>query len=105
MMKEIVINDKTYRLKKLNAIEIMAFKTQINFDTYEHAKELYELVLEQFETQANDKWLPVKQKDTQIYYPNGIENDFDTISQLLGYFIQYIKSVFQKSNESNSQQE
>ena len=100
-MNNITINNNVYKIKKMNAIQILSFRTQIDFDNYDKVKNLYELVLENIEVQCNDKWLTVKQGNN--FYPAGIENDVETIEKLLNYFLEYIKEVFQKSGKSKEE--
>lgn len=91
-MKEFKIKDYTFRIKEMNAIEALAFKTQINFDSFNNALELYNLVLERIEVKCGEKWLPVK--DGNIYYPNEIEKDIKSINEILNNFLEYLKELF-----------
>ena len=68
-------------------------------------KNLYNIILEKLEVNANDKWLPVKQTGREVYFPNGIENDFEVINDLLNYALDYFKEVFIKSSVSKKEQE
>lgn len=95
-MENIIINNNTYKIKEMNAIELLAFRTQINFDTYEDTMKLYDLILRNIEVEVNGKWIQVKQGNN--YYPKGLENDAEVIQKLFDYFLEYIKSVFTKSN-------
>lgn len=104
-MKNIIIKDNEYRLKKMNAIELLALRSQIDFSNYDTVKNLYNIILEKLEVNANDKWLPVKQENREVYFPNGIENDFEVINDLLNYALDYFKEVFIKSSVSNKEQE
>lgn len=104
-MKNIIIKDNEYRLKKMNAIELLALRSQIDFSNYDTVKNLYNIILEKLEVNANDKWLPVKQTGREVYFPNGIENDFEVINDLLNYALDYFKEVFIKSSVSNKEQE
>lgn len=98
-MNEIVIDNYQFRIKTMNMIEVLAFRSQLTFEDVDSTMKLYNQILERIEVQIGDKWLPVKQKLQNIYYPAGIENDFEMIETLVGHFLGYIKSVFQKSNE------
>lgn len=91
-MKEFEINGFTFRIKEMNAIELLAFKSQINFDKFKNVVDLYSLVLENIEVKCGEKWLQVK--DNNTYYPNGIDKDIKTIEQLLNKFLEYLKEVF-----------
>lgn len=93
--------NEVYRIKKMNAIETLALKSQISFDTYDQVAKLYSIILEHIEVKCGDLWLTVKDKD--VYYPTGIEEDVESIEELVSQFIQlFLKPVFQRSNESKA---
>lgn len=91
--------DQAFRIRKLNAIEIFALRSQIDFDNYKTTKDSVELMLENLEVKLGDNWLKVK--DGDIYYPNGIEENYDAIDELVRVFLKKFRSVFQKSNVSS----
>lgn len=80
----------------MNAIEMLALRSQIAFDNFEDTMNFYNLLLEKVEVKCGDKWLQVK--DGENYYPAGIEEDVDTVDELIGKAVEYLKSVFRKSN-------
>lgn len=93
-MDEFIINDNTFRIKNMNAIELLALQTQYNFDDVDSSLKLFNNMLERMEVKCNNSWLPVKEKGKDIYYPANVENDYKTIKQLIGKFSSYLKSVF-----------
>lgn len=93
-MDEFIINDNTFRIKNMNAIELLALQTQYNFDDADSSSKLFNNMLERMEVKCNNSWLPVKEKGKDIYYPANVENDYKTIKQLIGKFSSYLKSVF-----------
>ena len=95
-MENFVINEHEYRIKKMNAIEMLALRSQIAFDNFEDTMNFYNLLLEKVEVKCGDKWL--QPKDGENYYPAGIEEDVDTVDELIGKAVEYLKSVFRKSN-------
>lgn len=99
------INGNEYRIKTMNAIELMALRSQIDFDDYEKVLKMYEIMLEKLEVEINGKWLPVKTPGTNIYIPSGLENDVETTEKLIMYVMEYVKSVFMKSDVSKKEQE
>lgn len=101
-MENLSYGNHNYRMKKLNAIEVMSIGTQMNFDDYDKTKRFYELLLENMEVEIENKWLPVKEKNQNVYWPNGIENDMNALKALTEYCMKYFKEVFPKSNELNS---
>ena len=104
-MENLIIDDKEFRIRKMNAIELMALRTQLSFSNFEEAINTYSTLMENLEYHFKDKWLPVKEKGRNIFYPNGIEEDINAISQMLEYVLDYFKSVFPKSSKSNEEQE
>lgn len=94
MEREIEIKGKTYRVKQMNAIEVLAIRSQYDFDTYESTYKLFNTALERMEVKCGDKWLPVKEKGKNVYYPANVENDMETIESLISKFTDYIKEVF-----------
>ena len=103
-MKTLTINNYNFRVKKMNAIQLLALRSQINFDDYEKVEAMYELFLNFFEVECNDQWLPVREegKNGKVdYYPAGIEDDANTIEALINYFQkEVIMPFFKNSNAS-----
>lgn len=89
---------QSFRIKKMNAIEIFAMKTQIDFDNFNNAMNTFNLILENVEVKLDDTWLPVKEHSN--YYPLGIENDIIAIDEISAEFMKQLKEVFRKSNAS-----
>ena len=98
-MDNLVIKNFEYRIKKMNAIELLAIQTQMDFNSFEDAAKAYDTILEKIEVKMNDKWLQVKDSNSKLYFPAGIEEDVEAVSALIKYFMDYLKSVFLKSNE------
>lgn len=98
-MKEFEVNNYTYRIKDMNAIELLALQSQVDFSDIQSAKKCYTTIIECFEVKVKSSWLPVKQENSNIYLPQGIENDIEAIEKLIKYMIDYLKEVFQKSNK------
>lgn len=104
-MDNLTIGNFEYRIKKMNAIELLAMQTQMDFDSFDNAVKCYDTILEKIEVKMKDNWLQVKETGKNLYYPASVEEDFDTVAQLIKYFMDYMKSVFLKSNESNEKTE
>lgn len=102
-MKEFETNGFTFRVKKMNAIELLALQDQINFDTYETSIQTYNTLLEHCEVKIKEQWLQVY-KDKN-YYPVEIEDNISMLKDVIKNMIAYLKEVFQKSNASNAQTE
>lgn len=88
-----------FRAGKISALEILALKTQIDFDDIEKTQETFKFILEHLEVNIGDKWIKVKEKDKDIYYPAELEDDVAGINDLIMHFLtEVIKPLFLKSN-------
>ena len=89
-----------FRTANMNAVEILSFRTQINYDTFDNAVNMFKTVLEHLEVQLDNTWLPDKMKNRNVYYPAEVETNIDLIQKLCNYFTnEFIIPVFQKSDE------
>lgn len=98
-MEEFTIKSlpNTFRIKKMNAIDILALRSQIDFDDFEKIRKVYGIMLENMEVKFDNSWLPVKEKDKEEYYPAGIESNVHAINELLNYFMtEFLRPVFTK---------
>lgn len=92
-----------FRLAKMNALDVLAFRTQVSFDTLDEARALFAKVLESVEVQVGQDWFPCKEKDREIYYPAELEENVDLMNKLVEYFLNgFLKPVFLKSNGSKA---
>ena len=98
MQDSIIIKEHNYRIKKMNAIELLSIQSQISFKSAKQSQACYSQILERIEVQCQDNWLPVKEENKEVYYPAGIENDLEAIQSLITFFMKWLKEVFQKSN-------
>lgn len=105
MQDTITINELNYRIKPMNAIEVLAIQSQISFSSVKQTQSFYEQVLERIEVQLKDEWLPVKEEGKAVYYPAGVENDLETIQALIGFFMKWYEEVFPISNASKNETE
>lgn len=100
MEKTLEYKNNTYRIRKMNAIEALALRSASDMKSVAGAKQFFNDVLERLEVQAGDKWLPVKQVDTNVYLPSGIEDDFTGIQTLVEFFMkEFLTPFFEKSAE------
>lgn len=102
-MENLIVNEKEFKIKKMNAVELLALRSQIDFEDYNTTKNLYNILLENMEVKINEKWLPVKEGNN--FYPKSIEDDVEAIDKLIQYFMNYLKELFIKSSGSNTEQE
>ena len=82
-MENLKIKSNEFRIRKMNAIEVISFRSLMDFKTLDGVSSFFKTVLENIEVKIGDEWLPVKEKNREVYYPNGIENDI--ISSTLKY--------------------
>ena len=98
--KTLIYKDNAYRIRKMNAIEALALRSASDMKSVAGAKQFFNDVLERLEVQADEKWLPVKQVDTNVYLPAGIEDDFTGIQTLVEFFMkEFLTPFFEKSAE------
>lgn len=98
--KTLEYNENVYRVKKMNAIEALALRSASDMKSVDAAKRFFTDVLERMEVQVKDKWLPVKQPGTNVYLPDGIENDFVGVQKLVEFFMkEFLTPFFEKSVE------
>lgn len=100
MEKTLEYKDNTYRIKKMNAIEALALRTASDMKSVAGAKQFFTDVLERMEVQVGEKWLPVKQENTNVYLPDGIQDDFVGVQKLTEFFMEeFMTPFFEKSVE------
>lgn len=104
-MNNLKIDKNEFRVKKMNAIEVISFKSLMDFSSLEGVSNFFKTILENLEVRIGDEWLPVKEKNREVYYPNGIENDIKMVDKLLNYFREYLEEVFTQSSTLKSEQE
>lgn len=98
--KTLVYKDNTYRIRKMNAIEALALRSASDMKSVAGAKQFFTDVLERLEVQVGEKWLPVKQVDTNVYLPADIEDDFAGVQALVEFFMkEFLTPFFEKSAE------
>lgn len=99
-LKTLIYDNNTFRIKKMNAIEALALRSASNMSNVTGAKQFFTDVLERLEVQAGEKWLPVKQANTNVYLPDGIQDDFEGVQKLVQFFMQeFLTPFFEKSVE------
>ena len=104
-MENLKIKSNEFRIRKMNAIEVISFRSLMDFKTLDGVSSFFKTVLENIEVKIGDEWLPVKEKNREVYYPNGIENDIKAIDKLLNYFQGYLGEVFTQSSTLKEEQE
>lgn len=104
-MENLKIKSNEFRIRKMNAIEVISFRSLMDFKTLDGVSSFFKTVLENIEVKIGDEWLPVKEKNREVYYPNGIENDIKAIDKLLNYFQSYLGEVFTQSSTLKEEQE
>lgn len=104
-MDNLKIGKNEFRVRQMNAIEIISFRSLMDFSSLDGVSSFFKTILENIEVKVGDKWLPVKEKNREVYYPNGIENDIKVIDKLLNYFKSYLGEVFTQSSTLKEEQE
>lgn len=97
--KTIDIGTNTFRVKKMNAIEALALRTASSIENTREAQKFFNEILERVEVEVGGKWLPVKEKGRDVFYPSGIEDDAQAVQQIVEHFMNdFLHPLFQKSS-------
>lgn len=93
--------DLKFRNKELSPLKVLALQTQIDFSDMGKVEELFSFILENTEVSVNGyDWVPVKEKDREIYYPSGIEKNLNNLNEIVLTFLnEVIKPLFTESNK------
>lgn len=103
--KEFKINsrEEQFRVGQISPIDLLAISTQIDFENFQMTKTLIQFCLENIEVKMGEKWIPVKTKNREIYYPKDIVTDLVSMNELFIWMMEnVIAVVFQKSSESTT---
>lgn len=102
-MKEFTLTEKPelqLRYKQISPIKLLGLQSTINFDDVNKASSFFQFVLENTEVNISGTWLPVKEKDREVYYPQGIEEDLTFLLSICTNFIkEVLQPTFTKSRE------
>ena len=89
-----------FRFAKMNAIEVLALETQMDFKNVKQSQATIEAILEKIEVKVIDTWVPVKMKDMNVYTPDEIEASGTLVMKLVNKFTKgLLEVVFPKSEE------
>lgn len=121
--KEIRLNDRTFFIGKINPVEMLTI-SRAGISLYKRVKDdegndtfeidlssqhnvnalntFYNMVFEHVYVQISDTIIkPVKEKGVEIWWPESIAEDYDTLMQLSNWFFEEVVfPVFLKSSES-----
>lgn len=119
--KTTTLNGRTYIIGKINPIEMMTISRagiglykknadneyEIDLSTQRNVDALntfYTMVFEHINVQLSDTLIkPVKEKGVDVWWPENIANDYETLFALSNWFFQeVVVPVFLKSSESTS---
>lgn len=119
--KQTSLNNRTFRVGRVNPVEMMTlssaavslyrrnsdgefildFTSEKNIDAI---NTYYNMIFERIEVQINENlWKPVKEKDSNIWWPESIQDDYETLFALVNWFTtEVVFPVFMRSNESKT---
>lgn len=93
--------NENFRIKEIAPTRLLALRTVIDLDDLDQTDKLYEFIFENVEIEIQGQWMPVKEKNRQIYWPADLKNDLNSLQQISSHFLNdFLKPVFQSSNES-----
>lgn len=97
--KEFQIEQYTFRIRKLNAVEMLGLRTEneMMIDSDSSTK-FYNKILSCFEVKAGESWLKVYSNGN--YYPAELEDNVELVMKLVDYFMtNFLRPAFTKSDE------
>ncbi len=104
---------KTYKIKFNYIKPTMAFsfmemyhnaQDNPNSKTMEALSDLYDFVLENTQICFNDKWFPVKEKGRDIYYPERLAQEYDSIYTIFDKFLEVVITPFFPEDTGNREE-
>lgn len=101
------LDNLSFKFKKMSPIDILTcansmLQAQENDDMY---KRYLITALENTEVKVMDKWFPVKEKGSEIYYPAGMEENLSAMFFITNrFFSEVIKPVFFGLTQSQEKQ-
>ena len=103
---EFKVGKHTFRNRNLSPTEALALETIVNMEDFNKSKHMYDTIFESIEVQIGDTWQPLKEKNTNVYMPVGIEEDLSLLNNVaMTFIVKVLQPLFQKSTELNKQQE
>lgn len=97
--------DLKFRTAFKSGTEILAFQLVMNFTDVDKTVECMNWLLERIEVYIAEQWIPVKEQKYDVFNPAYLSEDLVAQQQLIFYMMNYIKEVFQQSNESSQKQQ
>lgn len=99
-MIEFEVNEYKLRFKDMNPITLLAMQTLLDMKTMKKTEELFTIVLENTEVEIAGTYVPLKAKGRNVYLPENIDKDFDTLNTILSKFIELVLTpLFTKSKK------
>lgn len=98
--KEFELSKLTFKFKKIAPTKLLAITSSFSIDDINSSERVFNLVLENTEVKLESKWFPVKEKNSEIYWPQQIEEDLPLLQKIVSKFMnEVIVKVFKNSNE------
>lgn len=92
-----------FRVGFISPVDLLAISTQIDFENFKMTRTLYKFCLENTEVKIGEKWVPVKSKDRDVYFPKDMAEDYVAMNEIFTWMMEnVITVVFQKSSESTT---
>lgn len=89
-----------FRFTYMSPIDICVFASNFNLENYKTSREMFAYAAEHTEVCINETWTKVRQAGKDVYMPNGIENDYKSLLEIVDKFVEiYIMPVFTNSSE------
>lgn len=94
------LKDLYFRNKELSPIKVLSLQTQIDLNDMEKTEKLFKFILENTEVSLDDTtYFPVKEVNSEIYYPKGIEKNLKALNEICSAFMNEV--IFPLFTESS----
>lgn len=93
---------EAFKFKKMSPVTLLSLQMQIDLNDMEKNEKTFSTILENTQVKIGGTWVPVKEKNMEVYYPVGIEDSMNALQEIIfKFFEEVLKPVFQKSAESS----
>lgn len=90
-----------FRLKKVSPVKLLSISTLFGNKDVESIEQLFVFSLENTEVNVGGTWLPVKEKNEDVFWPKTLEDNIPILQEVVTHFVtEVLSTVFTKSSKS-----
>ena len=115
--KTITVNEREFKSGRISPVDMLTMSSMcmsvyetddngqmtMNFSSKKSINAIesfYEMIFEHMLVKVGEKWLPVKEKDKDIWWPENLQEDYFGMMKLVNWFVaEVIFPVFMRSRE------